>query len=70
MAPYMLKTDNIWCYCLPVLGTLHKEIWMACQLVDHRRQRCTQARSGVPDWLSGGAFGLEKGISLPVWFCW
>ena len=66
MALYMLKTDNIW-----GVAALHGA-WNFAQGnlvgVSVSGQNAGgsllhfQARSGVPDWLSGGAFGLEGNI--------
>lgn len=66
MALYMLKTDNIW-----GVAALHGA-WNFAQgnlvgvAVSGRDVGGSllhfQARSGVPDWLSGGAFGLEGNI--------
>ena len=66
MALYMLKTDNIW-----DVAALHGA-WNFAQGnlvgVSVSGQNAGgsllhfQARSGVPDWLSGGAFGLEGNI--------
>ena len=66
MALYMLKTDNIW-----GVAALHGA-WNFAQGnlvgVSVSGQNAGgsllhfQARSGVPDWLSGGAFGLEGSI--------
>ena len=66
MALYMLKTDNIW-----GVAALHGA-WNFAQGnlvgVSVSGQNAGgsllhfQTRSGVPDWLSGGAFGLEGNI--------
>ena len=66
MALYMLKTDNIW-----GVAALHGA-WNFAQGnlvgVSVSGQNAGgsllhfQARTGVPDWLSGGAFGLEGNI--------
>ena len=66
MALYMLKTDNIW-----GVAALHGA-WNFAQgnlvgvAVSGRDVGGSllhfQARLGVPDWLSGGAFGLEGNI--------
>ena len=66
MALYMIKTDNIW-----GVAALHGA-WNFAQgnlvgvAVSGRDAGGSllhfQARSGVPDWLSGGAFGLEGNI--------
>ncbi len=66
MALYMLKTDNIW-----GVAALHGA-WNFAQgnlvgvAVSGQNAGGSllhfQARSGVPDWLSGGAFGLEGNI--------
>uniref|UniRef100_UPI0011537F18 CPBP family intramembrane glutamic endopeptidase n=1 Tax=Streptococcus salivarius TaxID=1304 RepID=UPI0011537F18 len=66
MALYMLKTDNIW-----GVAALHGA-WNFAQgnLVgvavsgQHAGGSLLhfQARSGTPDWLSGGAFGLEGNL--------
>lgn len=66
MALYMLKTDNIW-----GVAALHGA-WNFAQGnlvgVSVSGQNVGgslfhfQARTGVPDWLSGGAFGLEGNI--------
>ena len=66
MALYMLKTDNIW-----GVAALHGA-WNFAQGnlvgVSVSGQNAGgsllhfQARSGVPDWLSGGAFGLKGNI--------
>ena len=65
-ALYMLKTDNIW-----GVAALHGA-WNFTQgnivgvAVSGQNAGGTllhfQARSGVPDWLSGGAFGLEGNL--------
>ena len=66
MALYMLKTDNIW-----GVAALHGA-WNFAQgnlvgvAVSGQNAGGSllhfQARSGVPDWLSGGAFGLEGNL--------
>ena len=66
LALYMLKTDNIW-----GVAALHGA-WNFAQgnlvgvAVSGQNAGGSllhfQARSGVPDWLSGGAFGLEGNI--------
>ena len=66
MALYMLKTDNIW-----GVAALHGA-WNFAQgnlvgvAVSGQNAGGSllnfQARSGVPDWLSGGAFGLEGSL--------
>ena len=66
LALYMLKTDNIW-----GVAALHGA-WTFAQgnlvgvAVSGQNAGGSllhfQARSGVPDWLSGGAFGLEGNI--------
>ena len=66
MALYMLKTDNIW-----GVAALHGA-WNFAQgnlvgvAVSGQNAGASllhfQARSGVPDWLSGGAFGLEGNL--------
>ena len=66
MALYMLKTDNIW-----GVAALHGA-WNFAQgnlvgvAVSGQDAGASllhfQARSGVPDWLSGGAFGLEGNL--------
>ena len=66
MALYMLKTDNIW-----GVAAFHGA-WNFAQgnlvgvAVSGQNAGGSllhfQARSGVPDWLSGGAFGLEGNI--------
>ena len=66
MALYMLKTDNIW-----GVAAFHGA-WNFAQgnlvgvTVSGQNAGGSllhfQARSGVPDWLSGGAFGLEGNI--------
>ena len=66
MALYMLKTDNIW-----GVAALHGA-WNFAQgnlvgvAVSGQNAGGSllhfQARSGVPDWWSGGAFGLEGNL--------
>lgn len=66
LALYMLKTDNIW-----GVAALHGA-WNFAQgnlvgvAVSGQDAGASllhfQARSGVPDWLSGGAFGLEGNL--------
>ena len=66
LALYMLKTDNIW-----GVAALHGA-WNFAQgnlvgvAVSGQNAGGSllhfQARSGVPDWLSGGAFGLEGNL--------
>lgn len=66
LALYMLKTDNIW-----GVAALHGA-WNFAQgnlvgvAVSGQNAGASllhfQARSGVPDWLSGGAFGLEGNL--------
>ncbi len=54
MALYMLKTDITDCCCLRCLELCaRKSSWRVSWWTECRRQLVTQARSGVPDWLSG-----------------
>ena len=61
----MLKTDNIWVVALHGAWNFTQGNLVGVAVSGQNAGGTLlhfQARSGVPDWLSGGAFGLEGNI--------